>query len=142
MQRILLPLALAVALTLPADAMAAKRAYAGGIEPSGELSFKLKQKRDRETIKNFAFTQVPIDCAEGAKTTTGHLTFGIRLEGKEFGARADNDEGSRLRVSGKLKQRGKRARGKIRIHGAVPTDDGATGTSCDTGILRWGTSRD
>ena len=144
MQRILLPLVLALvfALALPAHAAAATRGYSGGLEPSGELSFDLKHKRGVKTVKDFAFAAVPVDCAEGTSTTSGHLTFGMRLEGKEFGTRADDGQGSRLRVSGKLKQRGKRAEGKLRIHGEVPTEDGARGTSCDTGALLWDAARD
>jgi len=142
MKRILVPLALVIALAVPAPAAAATRSYSGDVGGAATLSFTLKKRQGKSTVKDFLFEQVPVQCAAGANTTSGHLTFGMKVEGKKFGAKAEDGAGSELQVDGKLKQQGKQARGTLRVHGAVPTDDGGRGTNCDTGVLHWNAARD
>ena len=145
MKRFLVPLVLVIALAIPAQAAAGTRSYEGGVESGGTLSFEVKKKRKKKTskVKRFEFGQVNIQCAAGPATTSGLLTDPMKVTKKgKFGVRATNEDGtSNLRVKGKLKQKGKKAGGTIRVFGETPLDDGTTGTACDTGKLKWAAKR-
>lgn len=145
MKRLLVCLALVLALALPTQAFAKTREYTGTVAPSGTLEFKWKKKKKRKPkVKGLTFSQVPITCAEGANTTTGRLTFGIKVRKKRFQADAKDNEGSMLTVAGTVSKGG--SSGTIRVFGATPLDNPPTdpptrGTGCDTGVLNWTASR-
>ena len=146
MKRIV-PAVLVLVLALPAHAGAAKRDYAGAVDAaSGSIAFVLKTKvkkgKRRTSVRTFKFREVPIVCDAESGTTRGRLTFEMRVKRKRFGALAEDDQGSQLRVKGALKQRGKRVVGTLRIFGAVPLDpDAHRGANCATGKLRWNAQR-
>ena len=147
MKRIVLAV-LVLALVLPAHAAAAKRSYSGAFDAvQGSIDFTLKKKgtkkRKKTSVRGFTFLEVPITCDTGSATTSGRLTFGMRVAKKRFSADADDDQGSSLHVEGTLKQKGKRVVGTLRVFGSVPLDpDGQIrGTNCDTGVLEWSAAR-
>ena len=150
MKRIVLAV-LVLALAVPANAAAGKHTYSGAFEAaSGSIAFKLKKtkatkrKRKKTTVRRFAFREVPVTCEGASGTTTGHLTFGMPVIKKRFGASADDGNGSNVRVKGTLKQKGKRTVGTLRVFGDVPLDPEGTerGTNCATGKLAWEARRD
>jgi hypothetical protein len=145
-KRLLVCLALVLALALPAQASARQREFDGTVTPSGELGFKLKFKKgEKPNVKGFTFFRVPINCAEGPNTTFGRITGGLRVKKKRFGAQLANDEGgSNLQVAGTVSKGG--SSGTIRVFGAAPlqnppTDPPPFGTNCNTGVLSWTASR-
>ena len=147
MKRIVLAV-LVLALALPAHAAAGKRSYTGAVDAAaGSIAFTLKKKgkkkKKKTSVKNFTFREVPITCEIGAATTSGRLTFGIRVVKKRFSADADDGEGSDLHVEGTLKQKRKRVVGTLRVFGAVPLDpdEQVRGADCDTGVLEWDAGR-
>lgn len=149
MKRIV-PAVLVLALALPAHAAASKREYSGAVDAaSGSIDFTLKKKRKkgkkgrRMTVRGFEFRNVPVACDDVSGTTSGRLTFGIRVRKKKFEAAADDDGGSNLNVKGTLKQKGKRTVGKLRVFGDVPLDPNGEqrGTGCNTGRLEWDAAR-
>ena len=142
---------LVLALALPAHAAAAKRDYTGAVEAaSGSIEFTLKKKKKKgkkgktQTVKDFEFRNIPISCTDTTGTTSGRLTFGMRVRKKKFEAAADDGEGSNLNVKGTLKQKGKRITGTLRVFGDVPLDPAGEqrGTGCATGELEWDAARD
>ena len=146
MKRFLVPLVLVMALVIPSQAAAGTRGYTGAVETGGTLSFKLKSRKGKKKIlrRTFTFGAIPIQCAAGPSTAGAQLTFTMKVNEKgKFGARAIDQEGggSSLRVKGKLKRKGRRAGGTIRIFGETPLEDGTTGTECDTGKLSWAAKR-
>ena len=145
MKRIV-PAVLVLTLALPATATASKRTYSGAIDAaSGSIEFTLKKRKatkrkpKRTSVRNFTFFDVPLTCDAGPATTSGRLTFGMRVAQKEFSADADDGAGSNLHVEGTLKQRERRTVGTLRVFGEVPLDpDGVQrGANCDTGELGW-----
>ena len=142
MKRIV-PAVLVVALALPVHAAASKRTYSGTVDAaSGSISFTLKKRKARKLVKNFRFKQLPITCDDGATTTRGHLTFGMKVKKRRFKGRAENDAGGELRVAGRLTGGLKRAHGTVRLAGSVRTPGGGTGTNCATGKLGWDAERE
>ncbi|MGH2992430.1 MAG: hypothetical protein ACRDL1_02710 [Solirubrobacterales bacterium] len=143
MKRILVPLALVVALALPVQAAAGTRHYSGAVDPAGTVDFDVKKKRKQgkgkvKKVKDFAFLQVPINCVTGAATTSGHLNFGMKIEQGRFKA-SGIFGGSNLRVKGTVSGGG--STGTIRVFGNVPLDDESVGVDCDTGVLDWSAAR-
>jgi hypothetical protein len=150
MKRIV-PAVLVLALALPATATASKRTYSGAVDAaSGTIEFTLKKKKAtkrnprKTSVRNFTFVGVPVTCDAGPATTSGTLTFGMRVIRKQFSADADDGAGSNLHVEGTLKQRGKRTVGTLSVFGEVPLDpDGAQrGVNCETGELAWEAERE
>ena len=146
MKRLLVYLALVLALVLPAQASARQREYDGVITPSGELGFKVKFKKgEKPKVKGFTFFDVPINCDGGPNTTFGKVTGGLKVRKKRFGAELTNDEGtSHLQVAGTVSKRA--SSGTIRVFGAVPLEDPPTdppvvGSNCETGVLNWTATR-
>jgi hypothetical protein len=129
------PAVLAVALVLPAQAMAAKpKHYAGTVNPAGTIAFKVTQKKHSKLkrVARFQFSGVPVSCAEGAKTTLGVVSTAVKLKKGKFKIVAlSNATGAKLEIHGNLK------RGTLRVSGNVPIDPTGQGTSCDSGVLGW-----
>jgi hypothetical protein len=145
-RRVLIPAALAVALTIPAGAAASTHGYSGTVDPSGTLSFKVKKKHGKTRVRAFRFEQIPVTCDAGADTTFGKLEFAIDVKRKKFHAvavhRPDGSEGSTLKLRGKLTDKGRRATGTIRVFGSPPLESGNTGVNCHTGKRPWSAERD
>jgi hypothetical protein len=146
MKRLLVCLALVLALALPTQALAKTREYAGTVAPSGTLEFKWKKKKKgKPKVKGLTFRQVPIACDGGPNTTFGKVTGGLTVKKKRFGAQLTNEEGtSNLHIAGSVSKSG--SGGTIQIFGAAPLetplpDGSTTGSNCDTGVLNWTASR-
>ena len=147
MKRLLVCLALVLALALPTQASAASREFAGEIAPSGTLTFKLKKKKKhRPKVKNFTFRQVPINCDGGPNTTFGRISGGLTVKRKRFGIELIDEEAgtSHLEVAGTVSKGA--SSGTIRVFGAAPlenpsTDPPTRGSNCDTGVLNWTAAR-
>ncbi|HEY6638301.1 MAG TPA: hypothetical protein VIZ61_11520 [Solirubrobacterales bacterium] len=135
MKRFLVPAILAVALVLPAQAVAKKpKHYTGTVTPAGTIGFKVVQKRHskEKRVASFRFSGVPVTCAAGANTTFGVVSTPVKLKKGKFNIVAlNNITGAKLEIHGNLK------RGTLRVSGNVPIEPGGQGTSCDSGVLGW-----
>jgi hypothetical protein len=133
-KRFLIPLALAVALVVPAQAGAKTKHYVGAVSPSGSISFNVVQKKHskKKSVKGFSFSGIPVTCAEGAQTTHGFVSFPVKLHGGSFNINASSSStGASLQASGNL------SAGTIHVSGDLPIDPSGTGTNCDSGTLNW-----
>lgn len=140
MKRLLIPLALAIALVVPAQAGAKSKAkhYVGAVSPSGSLSFNVvQQKHSKEkSVKGFSFSNVPVTCAEGPATANGVVSFPVKLSGGSFNINASSTStGAALRASSSVFS------GTIHVTGNVPLDSGVIGSDCDSGVLSWTAQR-
>jgi hypothetical protein len=135
LKRFLAPAVLAVALALPAQAVAQKpKHYTGVVTPAGAVGFKVVQKRQskQRRVSSFRFSGVPVTCSEGAKTTLGVVSTPVRLKKGKFNVVAlSNVTGAKLEIHGTLKA------GTLQVSGNVPVDPGGQGRNCDSGILGW-----
>jgi hypothetical protein len=138
-KRILIPLALAVALAVPAQAGAKTKHYAGAVSPSGSISFSVVQKRHskQKSVNGLTFSAVPVNCADGPATTHGDVTFPVKLhKNGSFNINASSSStGASLQVSGNL------TAGTIHLSGDLPLDPSGTGSNCDSGVLSWTAQR-
>jgi hypothetical protein len=134
-----LALAMCLALLAPGAAMAKKIHYRGKIKPSGTLQFDLLKKNHKTSIVHFKWKSMPIDCKAGANTSTGNLTYRVKVKHHQFDTTARaNGQGTNAKahITGKLD--GRHAKGTISISGKkVPVDNPPSPDKCSTGKLRW-----
>ena len=139
MRKLFVPLILGVALLIPGQAAAKSRHYAGAVTPSGSISFNVIQKKHskQKSVKGFAFSGIPVTCADGPATTHGDVTFPVKLhKSGSFNINASSSvTGASLQVSGNL------SAGTIHVSGNVPLDPSGTGDGCDSGVLSWTAQR-
>ena len=136
MRKFLVPAVLALALVLPAQAVAKKpKHYTGTVAPSGTIGFKVTQKKHskKKSVSGFNFAAIPVNCDEGPKTTHGFVNFPVKLhKNGSFNIVASSSvTGATLDVHGNL------AAGTIHVAGNLPIDPSGTGTNCDSGVLSW-----
>lgn len=135
MKRFLLPAVLAVALVVPAQAIAKKpRHYTGTVIPSGTIGFKVTQKKHskKKSVSAFNFAGVPVTCADGAHTARGFVSFPVKLKGGKFNIVATSSvTGARLEIHGN------RAAGTIQLSGNTAIEPSGTGSNCESGVLSW-----
>jgi hypothetical protein len=127
------------ALVSAALAAAKTTEYSGPIKPSGALSFKLTQKPDFTRLRNgFSFSKLPVRCSGHNETTSGHLTFPIKVEHRHFTATAKTRHGgASLVLKGKFTPGYQGAKGTIRIRGKrVPIDSGGR-HRCGSGVRKF-----
>ncbi|HEY7121661.1 MAG TPA: hypothetical protein VH329_03790 [Solirubrobacterales bacterium] len=135
MRKFLVPAVLALALVVPAQATAKKpKHYTGTVTPSGTIGFKVTQKKHskKKSVSAFNFAGIPVNCADGAHTTHGFVSFPVKLNKGKFNIVASSTvTGATLDVHGNLKA------GTIHVAGNVPIDPTGTGSTCDSGVLSW-----
>jgi hypothetical protein len=135
MKKFLLPAALAVALVVPAQAVAKKpKHYTGAVTPAGTIGFKVTQKKHskQKNVAGFNFSGIPVNCDDGAHTTHGFVSFPAKLNKGKFNINASSSvTGATLQVQGNL------AAGTIHVSGNLPIDPSGTGSNCDSGVLSW-----
>lgn len=134
MRKILIPAVLSLALVLPAQAAAKTKHYTGTVSPSGTINFKVTQKRHskKKNVSGFNFFGLPVNCADGAHTTHGFVSFPVKLRGGNFNIIASSSvTGATLEIHGSL------SAGTIHIAGNVPIDPSGQGSNCDSGVLSW-----
>jgi hypothetical protein len=133
-RKFLIPAVLSVALVLPAQAAAKAKHYTGTVSPSGTINFKVTQKRHskKKNVSGFNFFGLPLNCADGAHTTHGFVSFPVKLKGGNFNIFASSSvTGATLEIHGSL------SAGTIHIAGNVPIDPSGQGSNCDSGVLSW-----
>ena len=139
MKKFLVPAVLAVALVVPAQAVAKKpKHYVGGVSPSGSIGFKVVQKKHskKKSVAGFNFSAIPVTCDDGAHTAHGFVSFPVKLSGGSFAIHGSNSAtGATLDVEGTL------SAGTLHISGPVALDGGGTGSGCDSGVLSWTAQR-
>jgi hypothetical protein len=144
-KRIVVCATLIVALAVPTVAGAWTHVFDGKFDPSGTIELKIRKLHGRSKLTTVKFREVPISCDQGNETTSGNvLKQRVPVEGGKFRltARATSaDDHSTLKLVGRLTHHGRRAKGTMRVHGAVVPLDGGTHGRCDTGRLRWHASR-
>jgi hypothetical protein len=134
-KKFLLPAVLAVALVVPAQAVAKKpKHYTGTVTPSGTIGFKVTQKKHskKKNVSGFNFAGVPVACDDGAHTAHGFVSFPVKLKGGNFNIVASSTvTGARLEVHGNL------AAGTIQLSGNTAVEPSGTGSNCESGVLSW-----
>jgi hypothetical protein len=153
MKRLLLVSVLVLATTVPATALAgggtmedgdsklargAPLDWIGPVEAGGLVGFNVKKTNRGKKVTRFAWGDgVPMTCNDGAQATSGHLTFGMKVKQGEFRATAVSEGATATaRVAGKFVKK-RKAKGTLKVQGAVVGDDGVTHTGCNTGKLDW-----
>ena len=134
LRNFLVPAVLAVALVLPAQAAAKKKHYAGAVSPGGTISFKVTQKKHSKvkSVSAFNFAGVPVNCADGAHTARGFVSFPVNLKKGKFKIVATSGvTGASLKIHGNLPA------GTIHLTGNAAIEPSGTGTNCDSGVLSW-----
>jgi len=130
-----------LALLAPVVANASKKNYAGSIEPSGEISFKLRSSKGEEDVIKLAWRNLPVTCKGVKQTSDGGLSFDVPVKDNgSWKAKAvlgpAKDPEARAVITGSFS--GKRgADGTIELSGSkLPTNDGNSG-KCASGKLDW-----
>jgi opacity protein-like surface antigen len=134
-KKFLVPAVLAVALVVPAQAVAKKaKHYTGTVTPAGTIGFKVTQKKHskKKSVSGFSFAGIPVTCADGPHTTHGFVSFPVKLNKGRFNISASSTvTGAKLEIHGNL------AAGTLQVSGDVPIDPTGQGTGCDSGVLGW-----
>ncbi len=147
MRKLIALMALSIAVLIaPAAVGAAKKTYGGAFESSGELQFDLKKANKGKKILDFTFAGFPVQCDSGSQTTSGHLTFAIKVKNNKFEADAistNPGSESKLNLTGKLKNGGQ-AEGTLKVHGANVLIDNPPNTrdNCTSPKTDWTASTD
>jgi hypothetical protein len=134
LRKLVMPVVLALALLLPAQAGAKTKHYTGTVAPSGTVNFKVVQKRHskKKSVSGFSFFGVPVSCADGAHTARGFVSFPVKLNKGRFNIVASSSvTGAQLEIHGNL------AAGTIHLSGNTAIDPSGTGTNCESGVLNW-----
>lgn len=135
---IVLVLAFGIAALAPSAALAKKSRFAGPIDPSGTVSFKVLKKSKKTYVLRFAWRRLPVKCKSGPNTTSGHLAYRVKVKDHKFSTQANADDGSaRAKINGKI--RGRRAKGTITVSGSslfVDNNPPQTG-NCSSGKKDW-----
>ena len=141
MKRFLVPLALAIALALPAQALAGVETYTGPISPSGSVILKVKKTDGTPTkVNSFTFLDLPVTCEDGEDTPSGRYPLEgnkstATIKNKKFKISAGEvDTGAGLEVRGTVSR--KRAFGTIELAGDTPEH-----SNCASGVLDWTATR-
>ena len=124
----------ALALAVPASASAATT-YSGNFETTGTLQFTVSNNK----VKEFQFVGFPLNCGGDAKTSSGNLTFDVKVKKGHFEASAINGKPknpkAKLKLVGDID--GTLASGTMNIKGKkVPLDGGGRG-KCHSGNVGW-----
>jgi len=133
-RKLVIPAALALALLFPVQAAAKTKHYTGTVTPSGTVSFKVAQKRHSKLkrVTGFSFAGIPVNCADGAHTTHGVVTFPVKLNKGRFNIVASSSvTGAMLEIHGNL------GAGTLHVSGNTPIDPSGQGSNCDSGVLNW-----
>lgn len=127
----------AIALVGIAPAAASAARYTGTFPGGGTVSFKTVT-RDAKVVrvKEFAWKNVPVTCAQGDSTYASQLPYSMRVVSRLFSFQA-LDVGLIQSVSGKFTNHQRRASGTLNVFGAL----GLTRTNCKTGELTWSAVR-
>ena len=138
MKKLLIPCVLAVALVIPAEAVAKTKRYAGPVSPSGTVSFTVKntkKNKKKKFLGDFTFTAVPVNCDDGAHTASGSFGNPYKVRGGAFNIVGSNSSGLSWEIHGTL------SGGTLSIAGSLPLDGGGTGSGCSSGVLNWTAAR-
>lgn len=133
----------AIALGAP-TAGAAGKSYDGTFEPGGTLAFKLEKTKTGKKIFNYRFKSFPLQCSGGPNTTSGNLTFAVRVKNNKFStvAVAGNDPqnpAAKLSLAGTLKPNGN-AKGTMKIEGSKVDVDSGRRSACSSPRTDWSAS--
>jgi hypothetical protein len=125
-------------LVLAASAIAGSRGFTGIVDPAGTVSLTARMHSHHFVqVRQFIFTGVPAACDEGtayADISNNPLpAMGVSAHRFQGAFRiADSGERVRVRVHGRFRHHGKRARGHLRLTGRFGQYH-----HCDTGRARW-----
>jgi hypothetical protein len=132
-----------VALALPATTAAGIRSFHGTVDPDGTVDFRAKIRHGNPVMvrgslnhPGFAWEGFPIECELGTLpggVVSGHFTFSMKVEDGRFHGKGSNGTVT-AKVRGKFRKHGRKARGRLRVHGAFSPLDAS---GCDTGRGGW-----
>ena len=142
MKRALIGAGLIVALAFPATIIANVRHFEGTVDQGGTIRFVTKVRHSKTIkVRQFVFKHVPMQCDDGASTVgdVGTPPPAMRVNSKHrFHGNFTSSGGKKqLHINGRIKDRGTKARGTLRVKG----DFGGGSTNCDTGRDHWSAKR-
>lgn len=142
MRKIALVSALCVALLVPTVALAGKIRHSGGlvgVETENKVTLRLTKKKGRiKKVSAFKAMGVPTNCDSGKFLFEFRALDPTKVNKKgTFRERLDNADGSVLRISGKVKGKGKTVVGNLKT---TPFDGGSAGT-CEVPKVRFKTKK-
>ena len=125
-------------LALAAPASAKTLDFQGPIGPSGAISFTVKGKGDKLSVRDLEWFRLPVECGNEENTTSGTLSYRVKVEKGKFEAKAvlgtKKKPKAKAVIKGKIN--GDKASGSINVSGTkLPVSDG-TG-NCASGKHPW-----
>src|SRR4051794_38680912 len=115
MRRVLLFATLAVIVAGAGVAMASSSDYSGTVKGGGSVLLQIKKSHGTRKVPRFDFRHVGVKCKGRHRAATGNLSFTKALTNNEFSIRGVNPKGGVIRINGRIKDKGKRAKGTIRL---------------------------
>jgi hypothetical protein len=144
MRRILLCVGLALALAIPAGALAATKALFGELDghPDSTVKIRTASGNDGVSVKSFAVKDFDVSCEDGATVALKRVKLTGRIPVGDKGGFSERDDNGEtvFKIRGELKRDGKRATGTFRHFGSLEGQDGAV-HECDSGRLSWTAKR-
>jgi hypothetical protein len=142
MRRVLLFVTLVVIVVGAAVAVASSSNYSGTVKGGGSVLLRIKKSHGAKRVTRFDFRHVGVKCKGKHRAATGNLSFTKPVTNNEFSIRGVNPKGGVIRINGKIKGRGKTAKGTIRLDGRIHVD-GIAGYAhnCHSGVKHWTAKR-
>ncbi len=138
-----LPIAIVALMAVGAGvAIAASTDYSGTVDGGGKVQLRIKSSNGHKRVNKFDFQHVSLKCGRKHERATGNLSFTRPVRHGEFKIRGRNSQGGTIRINGELRKAGRRAKGTIRLDGAIHVD-GRPGFThgCHSGVEDWSARR-
>jgi hypothetical protein len=134
LKRVIICLALAIAVVFATTAFAATKTFKGTDAAGGTVKFTaVIHHGDITKVRGFQWADIPMTCDEPNQTTSGNFTFSAPVNNKHKFTFNGSNGTSTATVHGKFKTR-RKAVGTFRLHGSPSP---GTQDNCDTGLTNW-----
>ena len=123
-------------------ALAGSINYAGAVKGGGTVQLWVKKAHGHKRVTRFDFQHVHLKCGRRHERATGNLSFTAPVRDNAFKIRGRNSQGGLIRINGELKKASRKAKGTIRLDGAIHVDGRAGfAHNCHSGVNDWSARR-